>query len=303
MKSFKTLTKSIFIFSLLSPLSVNASDNWYVSTTVNGMTGNYAGSEQRNDLLSASFILKADYLDSFSFAVAYNNFNINFKDAGAGPFEINQDAFAGQLQYHFYSDTFSGKITTQIVAHSISNNDASGLSDDVSVYAPKLAYTSLDNDLYLDIEYVNSSYPNNGDLTITQLSPSVGFAFNQQSDWLRLKLFLIESSDKNLSQGEDSLSSVAIKWSHWLSPGAALGINSFFIDVLAGKRIYAVDNDAFSVYNLADIQQGSLLFGLNWKAGGDIDISAIAGVEKYENKSISNDYNQQYIYLSLTKHW
>ncbi len=283
--------------------NVYAGEDWYVSATASAMPGQYSGSVERDNVFSGSLILNADYLDSFSVALAYNNTRINFKDTGFDAFVINQNAFAGRVQYHFYADSLGGRITTQLVAHTISNNDATKLTDEVSVAAPKIAYMNYAKDLYMDIEYVQSEYPNNANLKMQQFTPSIGFGFNQNSDWLRVKAYLIKSSDKNLSQGEESLTSLDIKWSHWLAPGAALGLNSFFVDVLAGKRIFAVDNDAFTVYNLADVQQGSVLFGLGWKPGEDFDVTVIAGVEKYENKIINNTYNQQYLYVSLTKSW
>ena len=294
-------------FVLLLLLSVSrvaiSSETWYVATTVNSMIGNYSGSEQRNDLFSGTFILDIDYLDSLSFSLAYNDFSINFKDLGTGEFEIKQNTLSGKVQYHYFSDKYKGTISTQLVVHSITNNDVTLLTDNVSVYSPKISYLNLNKSLYFDLEYVNSSYPGNSNLVIQQFSPSIGFSFNDGSDWLRFKTFLIQSSDKTLSQGEDSLTSIDIKWMHWLSPDSFLSINNVFIDVLAGKRIFAVDNDAYSVYNLADVQQGSLLFGAAWRAKDDLSISAILGVEKYENTSISNSYNQQYLYLSLTKLW
>lgn len=303
MKNFKRSLLPALALSSVMATNVNAGEDWYVSTTLSAMPGMYTGSVERDSLFSGSLILNADYLDSFSFAMAYNNTTIAFKDTGAGTFEIAQDAFAGRLQYHFFTDMLGGKVTAQVVGHIISNDDPTGLTDEVTVIAPKLAYINYDQDLYLDVEYTESYYPNNGDLTMTQITPSIGFGFNQNADWLRIKAYLITSSDKNLSQGEESLNSVDIKWTHWLAPGATLGLDSFFIDVLAGKRIFAVDNDAFTVYNLADVQQGSVLLGLGWKPGESVDITAIAGVENYENKLIGNVYNQQYLYVSLTKSW
>ncbi len=293
----------VFLLSITLILPAYAGENWYLSATINGMLGNYSGTDLRNDLSSNSIILNADYLDNYSIAVAYNDYSISLENPTSGEFNINQNDFATQLQYHYYSDALKGTITTQIVTHSISNNDATGLTDDVSVIAPKIAYSSLNKQYYIDLEYVDSSYPNNGNLSIKQYTPSFGFAFNQRSDWLQFKIYFIKTSDENLSQGEDSLISLDIKWMHWLSPDAILGVNHLFIDALIGERIFAVDNDAFSVYNLADVQQGSLLLGAGWRIGDSIDVLAIAGIEKYENKSINNTYNQQYLYLSLTKHW
>jgi len=304
MKRIKNiLTTANIMASLILTPSAFAGENWYVSTTASVMPGKYSGSEQRNSLFSGSLLLNADYLDTFNFAIAYNKSSIDFKKINGTGANINQNSYAGRLQYHFFSDSLGGIVTTQLVMHNISNDDITTLTDNVSVIAPKLSYLNYDKDFYMDIEYVKSSYPNNSDLTITQYTPSLGFSFNKNSDWLSFKAYLINSSNKNLSQNEDSLSSLDIKWTHWSGPDALLGINNFFIDILTGNRIFAVDNDAFAVYNLADLQKGSLSVGASWKIKQNIDVTAILGIEDYENKPINNSYKQQYLYFSLTKHW
>ena len=300
---YKIIVPFVLLLGILSSQSVFAGDIWYVSATASVMPGNYSGSKQRNSLLSSSIILNADYLDAFSFSVAYNNFKINFKPVNGVSSDINQDQFAGRMQYHFFSDLFKGRLTAQLVAYDISNDDITKLTDDVSVISPGFFYRNINKTLSVGIEYVRSKYSSNNHLVMTQWTPSFGFGFNNKADWLGFKAFLIDSSDRRLSQGEDAMKSLDIKWTHWLAPDALLNINHFFISVLAGQRIFAVDNDAFSVYNLADVQKGSLLAGVTWKLKYDIDITSLMGLDRYENKSINDSYNQQYLYLGLTKHW
>lgn len=295
---------SVLITTSILITNVYAGEHWYVDATVDAKAGRYSDSILRDNFYSASVWLNIDYLDKYSFAFAYNNLTINFKDAGSGEFDITQDAFAGRFQYYFYNDTLGGKITTQLVAHSITNNARAAVAaDEVIIIAPKLAYMSYEKDLAIDIEYAWSDYSNNSSLIIEQLTPSIGFGFNQNNDWIQLKAYLITSSDKNLSQNEDSLTSASIKWQHWFNPGPVFGAHNFFIDVLAGERIFAVDNESFSVYNLEGVQQGSVLLGLGWRPGEDFDVTVIAGVEKYKNKIIDHTYNREYLYISLTKHW
>jgi hypothetical protein len=303
MKSLKRILLSALILSGMLVTCAYAGERWYVDAKVNGMAGRYSGSELRDNFYSGSAWINVDYIDIYSFAIAYNKLNINFKDAGSGEFAISQDAFAGRFQYHFYNDSLAGKITAQLVVHDISNNAPVALANDVTVIAPKLAYMHYDKDLYLDLEYVKSDYSNNVDFSIEQIASAIGFGFNKNSDWLQLKGYLIRSSNKDQSQGEDALTSAGVKWTHWLDPDAVFGMTNFFVDVLAGERIFAVDNESFSVYNLEDVQQGSAILGLGWSPDEDFDVSAIAGVEKYKNKIIDNTYNREYLYISLTKHW
>ena len=302
MRSLKTRIIPLLFLSLVKGNAV-AGEHWYMSATLNGMAGSYSGSEERDNLYSGSFWLNADYLDTFSMAFAYTGFNINFKDTGNGPFSLKQDGYAGRLQIHSFSDSLRGRMTYQLVMHGISNNDPTGATDNVTVIAPKIAYTNYSKTLYLDLEYAWSDYANNNGLTMQQLTPTFGFGFNDGFDFIRLRGYFISSSDSQLTQGKDAYSAASVRWTHWFGPGGFIGMDNFFVDVLGGQRIYAVDNDVFSVYNLADVQQSSALLGLSWRPSEDIDITAVGGVENYENRLISNTYSQPYIYLSLTAHW
>ena len=302
MKRFTKFLLSTLIATGTLITNVYGGEHWYVDATVDGSAGKYSDSILRDDFYSAGAILNIDYLDNYSFALAYNNLNIKYKDAGSGAFNINQDAFAGRFQYYFYNDSLAGKITTQLVAHRIINNSPTEFVGNVTIIAPKLAYMHYDKDLAVDFEYVWSGYANNN-LVIQQFAPSIGFGFNQNSDWLEFKAYVITSNDKSQSHGEGSFTSARIKWKHWLDPDAIFGVNNFFIDALAGQRVFAVDNEAFTVYNLEDIQQESIALGFGWRPGEEFDISAVAGIEKYKNKIIDNTYNREYLYISLTKHW
>jgi len=302
MKSLMRFLLSTLIAIGVLNSSVYADERWYVDATAVGVAGKYSDSILRDNFYSAGASLNIDYLDYYSFSVAYNNLKINYKDLGAGAFNINQDALAGRFQYYFYNDALAGKITTQLVMHRIINNSPAELPGNVTIVAPKFVYMHYDKDLSMDLEYVWSGYANN-DLVIQQFSPSIGFGFNDNSDWLEFKAYYITSDDKSQTQGEDSLTSARIKWKHWLDPGAIFGVNNFFIDALAGQRIFAVDNDTYTVYNLEDIQQASILFGLGWRPGEDFDLSVVAGIEEYKNKIIENIYTREYIYINLTAHW
>lgn len=306
MESLFRFLLSVLITTSILITNVYAGDRWYVDATADGKAGRYSDSVLREDFYSASAWLNIDYLDEYSFSFAYNNLKINYKDAGSGAFNIVQEAFTGRFQYYFYNDALAGKITTQLVAYRLINDSPAAMAGSATIISPKLAYMHYDKDLSVDIEYVWSDYASSNlgsNLIIQQFAPSIGFGFNQNSDWLELKAYLITSNDKSQSQGEGSLTSARVKWKHWLDPEAIFGVNSFFIDALAGQRIFAVDNETYTVFNLEDIQQESVLLGFGWRPGEDFDISAVAGIEKYKNKIIDNTYNREYFYISLTKHW
>lgn len=303
MTNLKRVLFSVLLLYCTLISNANSDERWYVDATLNGMVGSYSDSALRDNFYSGSAWLNVDYIDIYSFAIAYNHLNITSRDAVPGAFDITQDAVAGRFQYYFYNDTLGGKITAQLVVHDISNDAPMTLANSATVIAPKIAYMHYDHDLYFDLEYVDSSYSDNVNFSIQQISSAIGFGFNKNYDWLQFKAYLIESGNKLQTQGESSLTSVDIKWTHWFSSPGIFAMDHFFIDVMAGERIFAVDNDSFSVYNLEDVQQESALLGLGWRAGEDVDVTAVLAVEKYKNKLIDDAYDRQYLYINLTRHW
>ena len=125
MKSLMRFLLSILIAIGVLNSNVYANERWYVDATAVGAAGKYSSSILRDDFYSAGASLNIDYLDYYSFSIAYNNLKINYKDLGAGAFNINQDALAV-------------KITTQLVAHRIINNSPAELPGNVTIVAPKL---------------------------------------------------------------------------------------------------------------------------------------------------------------------
>ena len=303
MKVLKIVSLTLITATCVLPWAAQAANEWYMSATASIAPGSYSGSVERNALLSAGVVLNADYLEDVSIAFSFNNATIDFVPAGGADPDINQNAIAGRVQYHAYSDWFNGKVTSQLTVHTISNDDATGATDGVTVIAPKIAYMNYRNDLYMSLEWVNSDYSKNGNLAVSQITPSIGFSFNNTADWLTIRMDFISSNDSTLTQGDDSYASATATWIHWLQPNAVLGINNVSLGLLVGERIFAVDNDAFAVYNLADVQTGALTLSAGWQFGSEYTLVSMLGIGNYENKTINNSYKQQYLYFGLTRYW
>lgn len=320
-KKSNAIILAVSLITLATASDLYAGEKWYTSATLNAAAGSYSDAALRDNMFSGGVWLNADYIDDYSFALAYSTYRVNVKDitGGAGTGSglstienVTQDSLAGRYQYHAYSDALAGKLTAQIVAYAITNNASVGTAVDsftgkATIISPRLAYINYKNNLYMDMEYVWSNYGDNADLTINQLAPSIGFGFNENRignrDWLFLKVYLIQSSDAKRSLGEDALTAVNLTWQHQFGPGSLTDIRRFSIDALGGKRVYAVENERFMVYNLEAVQTGSVVFGMGWSPGQDFDVDFIAGSERYENKLIGNTYKREYLYLSLTRHW
>ena len=80
-------------------------------------------------------------------------------------------------------------------------------------------------------------------------------------------------------------------------------MHSTGLNVLVGERIYAVDSDTYSLYNIADLQKGSLAVNAEWRFGQRSSLLAEAGYENYEDIVLDNRYNSTYIYLQWLLKW
>jgi len=278
--------------------SAQADDEWDIKVDLQGNYGDYADSTQRDSLWSAGVIVTADYLENVGFTVGYNRTEVTYTP---GTPKLNQDALFASLRYYDTPDILPGRLTYRLDGHLINNDDPTGNTDEGRIIAPQIAYLAFDKSLYLDLGYAHSSYA--GDLTLDQWTPTLGVALNQGNDWLQLRGYLIHSSNAVRTQGKQDTSAVEAKLTHYFGPDALLGIDRLQSGLLAGQRMYAVDGDAGAVYNLADIQKGSLSLGGSWDFGESWSMLMVGGLEKYTNEDISDDYDNRYLYLDVSRKW
>jgi hypothetical protein len=140
-------------------------------------------------------------------------------------------------------------------------------------------------------------------LRIDQLAPTIGFGFAERRDWLQLRAYLISASIPSLAAGEKDSTALELKWTHWPIGGGLLGLNNYRFSLTAGDRMFAVDPDAGSVYNLAEVQTGSLSIGGEWAPSDRNRIMLLLGTEQYENQSLGRDYSSAFVYLNLSHRW
>ncbi|MFQ5354902.1 MAG: hypothetical protein ACE5DY_00190 [Mariprofundaceae bacterium] len=274
-----------------------AEGDWSVKTDVQGIYGNYSGSANRSSIAGGGLILSADYLEQGGFSLGGNYTRLKFNTMN----DINQQALYGSLHYNLYFDAIPGPLTLRIDGHSIYNNDITGDTDHVKVIAPQFSFMNYAKTLYVDFGYAYSKYLNN--LEVHQFTPTFGFAFNDSSDWIQLRGYFIDPSNSLRAQSKNNTTAVEAKWMHWFDPGAWHRLEKLQVSGLAGERIYAVDGDAAVVYNLADIQRGSLSLGLQWRLAESFRLLMVGGNENYLNNNIGDSYDNRFLYLNISKQW
>lgn len=282
----------------------NGDSPWFKRTDVQGLLGAYEGSTVRDRLQNFGVFLRADYLERGGFTVGINRTVLN---GGDSIDDINQSALFLSGRWNLTPDWASGQITLRLDAYAVSNDDATGNTDDVTVMAPQVSYLNFAQTFYADIGFSRSSY---GDsltspqkLDVDQLTPTLGFGFNEQRDWLQLRGYFITPSAPQRAQNENDTAALEIKWTHWPGTSNLLNVDKYRVAVLAGDRIYTIDHDAASIFNLVDLQTGGLSIGAEWVVREQNRILLIAGVEQYEDRSVSEEYEHGFLYLNFTHEW
>jgi hypothetical protein len=242
-------------------------------------------------------VLSGDYLEKGGYTLGVTRSNIEGK---AGTADLGQTALFASGRMNFTPDKLPGRLTARLDLHAIDNDDASGDTDGVRVVAPQASYLSFDKRSYVDLGYARSTYRN--DLSVNQWTPTLGIGFNGGADWLQFRGWFIDPSDVARAQGKDSTIALETKWTHWLAPNM-FGIDNLKASLLLGERIYAVDGDAGSVANLADIQRGGASLGAEWKLGRSGKLLMQLGQDRYRNETLADDYNSNYGYLWLSTQW
>lgn len=296
MKDTARLAAIAFTLALAAG-AARAGGEWTATAGVQGAAGRYGSAQQRDAVGSYGAVLAMDYLERGGFTLGVTHTDVKAKAPAA---DTRQNALFASGRVHFAADALPGRLTARLDLHAVDNDDASGNTDKVRAVAPQLAWLSVDKRRYFDLGYARSDYRN--DLSVRQWTPTAGFGFNDGADWLQLRGWFIEPSNPARAQGKASTSALELKLTHWLGSNAA-GIDNLKAGILAGERVYAVDGDAGSVANLADIQRGGASLGAEWKIGRSGSLLALVGQDRFRNATLANDYTLNYAYLWLSGRW
>jgi hypothetical protein len=298
--------------SLVASLALNAADaraqtaasQWFVRSDIQGVWTRFTDAAERDTLGSLGVFVHADYLERAGFTFGYSGADLSFMDSSQ---DIAQDNLYASGRWHLNPDWASGRVTLRMDAHAISNDDRSSGVDEVDVIAGQVSYLNFAKTLYLDVGLTQSRYGGQGmnapGLDVDQVTPTLGFGFNEQYDWLQLRAYLIDLSSREQAQNQDSTTAVELKWTHWFQNRALLGLDNVRVSALAGERLFAVDPDTAAVYNLADLQTGGVAIGGEWALSERSRILVVAGAERYENQVRSDFYDASFIALNIAHDW
>jgi len=281
-----------------------AEPDWFTQADIQALYSAYSGSELRDTLQNLGFFVRSDYLERGGFTVGFNRTALNFIEDGA---DIEQDSWFVSGRAHMTPDWAKGQLTLRLDGHFISNNDGVNAAGDVEVIAPQISFLNYDRSFYMDLGYARSSYGASdlisGPLDVDQWTPTLGFGVAEQRGWLQLRAFLIRPSNPARAQEKDQTAALQFNYTHWTMERRFLKIDNFRFSVLFGERVFAVDPDAAAVYNLTDLQTGGATIGSEWAPGERTRILFLLGLERYEDRTIGDEYDSPFAYLNFTYRW
>lgn len=282
----------------------NLSSPWTVRGDFQALASSYSSSLRRDALQNFGLFIHADYLDSGGVTVGYNRTVLGFVNDDP---DIDQDNIFLSGRWNLTPDWAQGRITLRLDSHVISNNDPTNETDDVTTIAPQISFLNYAQTFSADIGYSVSTYGDSlltgESLDVNQLTPTIGFAFNEQRDWLQLRAYLIEPSNLQRAQNQEDTAALEVKWTHWPMARGFLGLESFRVSAMFGERLYGVDSDAGGSYNLVDMQTGGASIGGEWVLNDTNRLLLLLGAEEYQNPTINEDYRNAFIYLNFTHIW
>ena len=285
--------------------NVSAGEEWDTTLGIQGSAGDYSSSTQRDKKSNYGIFFTADYLDSYGMTFVYDRGSYDYTknsiyNTQYGKRSIDQDTFFLSGRKTFRPDALNGLLTLSLDAFHIDNNDRSKLSDNVKVYGTHLSYLTFDKKYYLDLGYANSDYYNG--LTIDQWTPTAAIGFNQQRDWLQVRGYFISSSERARTQDFKSTQAADVSLTHFFD-GQTFKLNKIKLSGLIGERFYAVDRDSANVYNLDDIQKGSVSLLAEFQLTEKVKFTVSAGKERFRNNIVKDSYSSSYLYGGLSTSW
>ena len=279
-------TKSfmLWLFCLFSvPVLAQAQDGLQFNTAVNAMSGDYNGSLVMKKQHGVGIRLNAEQPNVGGFSVGLQSTHIDMQPLVP---KATQDQNNWLLSGYAYapSTSLSGRFKWQLDVHRVLNDASQGNSDGVTAVVPQLSWVSFDRPLTFDLSYAQSRYPNTR--TIHQLSPSVGFGFNNNQNWFQIRGYLIQNLEPSLSMGMSSshatdfrLTQLFQSPSPWVPQSVTLGLER-------GKKIYFVDAVTQTVHNLPMRNDGGESVAAVWRFSQSSQVK----VQLQQTHYFSNDY-------------
>lgn len=264
----------------------------FIDTTVESNSGVGIGYIHQNQGLSN----QDDIVNDILYINAWHNW---FPESLPGKINFTLNHYNGS-DSSSQSNTTPGNTNSRPVS-------VSSFRDSLEIFNPVLSFINYSKTFYTDISFAQSKYTSTeisvNNLTVNQWSPAIGFSLNQQYDWIQLRAHSIDLSNDARTPGTSDTRAHSISWTHWYEKNQASKLSHTTVTLLNGERLYGVDHESRKIYNLTDMQTGSITFGATWKRNAQSDWYLYSGYEQYKDVANNEQYNSLFIYTGITNRW
>ncbi len=134
-------------------------------------------------------------------------------------------------------------------------------------------------DHFVDLAYYSTRYDSG--LRVGQFTPSFGFGFLDNREWVQLSADLITLQDPAYPDWSDHEVAFRLAWSHYLMPGWTIKPRSFTLAAQAGRRAYVVDPELGALLTIAQAQGPGGSLGITWKGASGLGLTLTGSAHRY----------------------
>lgn len=296
----------LVVFMLVTEKNAIAEEDlWSFHHTVQTHWQDYNGTASRSSAVNAGYFISADYLDTANLSFGYNSTFVNLgRDSS-----VTENTFYLSGLYHSYPDWLPGKLSLRFDVYSASEllkyRDTNPpkfwqrQTTDIVVSHPQLSFINYQKTFSADIGYAFSEYNSTIDTQATQLTPGIGFGWNDSFDWLRLRAFYINLSGDTSAFADVEFKSLEAKYTHWYADDINSNREFIRFTMLFGERALAVDADAAAIYSILAKQRQSISGSVQWKLSKNLKALALIQYDQYHDAIQVDDYDSVLFYINI----
>jgi hypothetical protein len=278
----KTLKSKHFIklitLGCALPFTLQAQEGWKVNSAITAMTGHYTDSLTMNNQHGTGIRLTGVRNEQWGITAGLQTTRINLAPITQTSTQ-NQDNWLLSAHIHLPSNTWPGRWTIQFDTHRIYNDTLVGDSNGVRVIAPQLSWLSHSSPLKIDLGYASSHYKDS--TNATQISPGIGFGFNQNQNWFQARAYITRNLEPARSLGQSSTHGSDFKLTQFLPSNSPWMPSSVTLGLERGKKFHVVDMITQTVYNLPMVNEGGANIAATWKVTPSSELSIQASKNRY----------------------
>lgn len=292
----------MYILFLLSlPTWASPQENWQFNSAVNAMHGDYNGSLIMNKQHGLGMRLTGEQSNAWGISLGLQSTHIDMQPLVPKATQEQNNWLLSSYGY-VSSAAQSGRWKMQLDVHRVFNDALQGNSDGVTAVVPQVSWVSFDRPLTFDVSYAQSHYKNTS--TIHQISPSLGFGFNNHQNWFQLRGYLIKNLDPSVSMGLSSGHASDFKLTQFFQSASFWLPQSVTVGFERGKKIYFVDAVTQTLHNLPMRNDGGENIAAVWKLGQKTQLKVqLQQTDYFSNEYTAHDFTLRTLSAQVGHDW